>query len=99
MDIDVRILDLQANQIDFDYTSFLAKEGFDYIGVTAMTPMMTGAAKFSFNCRRILPKAKLIIGGIHFTALPRRTLEESAFDVGVIGRGVEGMIDLVIQEE
>ena len=39
--------------------------------------------------RRRFPKALIVAGGEHVTAVPQRSLEESAIDIGVLGEGEE----------
>ncbi len=45
--------------------------------------------------REAFPKARLIAGGEHITALPEMSLEEAPFEVAVLGEGEEIVVNLV----
>jgi radical SAM superfamily enzyme YgiQ (UPF0313 family) len=59
----------------------------DCVGFTAMTHEIVHTAQIANRCKELLP-IPFIIGGCHFTALPRRTMEEfPVFDYGIFGEG------------
>ena len=74
---DVKICDISALDMSKEqFTSYLIDEKFDVIGLgncyTALAHLVFKTAKI---CRDVLPKAKIIVGGIHPTLFPRQTLE------------------------
>jgi len=58
------------------------------LGLGAMTPMVTSAMKVLTGVKRALPEVKTVLGGIHATFLPERSLDEfSVIDYIVVGEG------------
>lgn len=73
--------------------------------IAAFRPQVVGMPVFTFKFREaaaiagivkgINPEIKVVVGGAHATALPKRTLEECRdFDFAVIGEGEETMREL-----
>jgi radical SAM superfamily enzyme YgiQ (UPF0313 family) len=60
----------------------------DVVGLTAFTNEVKPAARVASAIRQLSPGIRTVVGGVHVTALPERTLDEfPAFDVGVVGEG------------
>jgi len=60
----------------------------DVIGITAFTNEIDDAAKLASLLKEALPRAIVVIGGVHVTALPVLTLTQfPQFDIGVVGEG------------
>ena len=83
---EVRILDLSY----LPYQPGLVRQALlddppDIVGITATTPLMNQARDLSFLCREVAPQARTILGGAHASALPSRSLGESAFDFVAAG--------------
>ena len=83
--IDARVLDLSKNKIDPDFIP-------DLVGIGASTPYYKNALLAISNTRKIFPKAKIILGGDHVTALPQEGL--SYADFVVKGEGELAMLSL-----
>ena len=65
----------------------------EFTSFTHEIERVTSAAR---SIKHYFPKAKLIIGGPHVTALPKETLEEfPVFDIAVFGEGEETLLELV----
>ena len=47
------------------------------------------------SIRQKFPKALLVGGGEHITAVPEQTMKESALDIGVLGEGEETILEIV----
>lgn len=67
------------------------------IGITSVTVEMPGASRLIEKFRRRLPDAKIALGGVHPTALPERTLEETGADFVARGEG-EKILENLIKE-
>jgi len=67
----------------------------DFIGISFVTPQVEEVEQIIGVVKSINPKAKLIAGGIHATALPKETLE-MGFDYVVRGEG-EVVIDQILK--
>ena len=75
-------------------------------GIDPNTDIIGIALGFSFEwptCRDLInavrtrfPKALLIGGGEHITAVPTQSLEDSAIDIGVLGEGEETAVEIAI---
>jgi len=59
----------------------------DLVGITFHTPQADQAAELSGICKKFDPSILVIGGGVHATAVPEETLQNSAFDFLVIGEG------------
>ena len=68
--------------------------GLDLVGVTATTPLMNQARDISFLVKDVDPTIRSVAGGSHPTALPRESLQESAFDFVASGEADYVMADL-----
>ena len=64
------------------------------IGISATTTSYPQASKMAATVKRYYPEIKLVLGGIHGSALPERTLMESHFDIIVRGEGEQTMLEL-----
>jgi len=88
----VRIID--ANSQDIRMPSVLRKARI--IGVTATTERVISAYKVcEYVKKNVSPDIFCILGGIHATALPEKTLEESMFDMVVVGEGEQTMLEIL----
>lgn len=89
--VDARMLliDAKMERIDFDEV-VRRTVAFDarVIGITAFTNEIDDAAKLASMLKAALPKAVIVLGGVHVTALPVLTLTQfPQFDVAVVGEG------------
>ena len=67
------------------------------IGLTAMTHEIDRVARFAKNVKTYLPSVKIVIGGVHATALPLETMEQySVFDFLVYGEGEITLYELIV---
>lgn len=66
------------------------------IGITCYTPEYEEVLSLAQKIKSILPKSKIVIGGIHPTLYPEEMLSEpkSPIDYEVIGEGEETLLDL-----
>ena len=74
--------------------------GADVVGISSTTtafPQTLAMAKAIKT--RMGSSTATIIGGPHVTALPKETLENECFDIGVVGEGEETLLELVRQLE
>lgn len=64
--------------------------------LTAMTIMIDASAMIAKAVKRVFPDIITMIGGVHLTAEPIRTLKEyPQFDYGVVGEGEVALIDFL----
>jgi anaerobic magnesium-protoporphyrin IX monomethyl ester cyclase len=85
----------EAQILDLSYRSYdpqmlrelITREKPDIVGITSTTPLMNQARDLSFLVKDISKDILTLSGGAHPSALPRETLQESAFDALVVGEG------------
>ncbi len=68
----------------------------DVIGLTAMTPTVGAAISIAYHLKRANPKPTIILGGVHATLLPGKTLAKAPeIDIIVRGEGENTIIKLL----
>ncbi|MBI5206420.1 MAG: cobalamin B12-binding domain-containing protein [Candidatus Firestonebacteria bacterium] len=68
----------------------------NYVGITAMTLSIKNAAEIALMLKKYAPNIKIILGGVHVTALPIQTFKNyPQFDFAVIGEGEKTIIELL----
>ena len=93
----VTIIDAKFERLSFsECIQRVVETNADVVGYTAFTNEVKPAAYIAQKVKDQLPKACNIIGGVHVSAIPERTMEEfPMFDIGVIGEGEETLLDIV----
>lgn len=93
----VKILDCPALNLSVkEIPQELKKEKYDLIGLTMLTPMYGNVKRTAQIIKKILPRTKIIAGGVHATALPEETLKEiKSIDYICIGEGENTIVELV----
>ncbi len=100
----LRSYNIEVKVWDFGAEKF-SKEGLlkkiehwqpDIAGLTALTSTINNAAYIAKIIKDYNPDIKTIIGGIHASALPVRTLEEfSYFDLLIYGEGERTLLEVI----
>jgi radical SAM superfamily enzyme YgiQ (UPF0313 family) len=85
----VEILDSNALKYDDKkILNYIGKFNPDVIGMTAVTPTIKHVSHMADSIRKLSPKVKIILGGVHPSVLPEDTLKRSkAIDVIVMNEG------------
>lgn len=91
------IIDPVALKWDFKTTvKSILNENPDYIGITATTVNIHKAGRLAGLIKRRRPDIKIIIGGVHLSAVPAETMKRFPdFDIGIIGEGEVTIIELL----
>jgi len=86
---EIKIIDSKFERIDFEQTlKQILEFKPDVVGIGAFTNEIKPAAYLAKLIKEKLPNVITIIGSVHVTAIPKRTMEEfPEFDIGVIGEG------------
>ncbi len=93
---EVDILDLSYRAYDPDLVRRALREMRpDVVAVTATTPLMNQARDLSHVVKDELPDALTIVGGPHPSALPERSMRESAFDLLAQGEADNAVAELL----
>lgn len=94
--ISVEVLDAQAEQLHVDsFPDRLAGKDFDVIGITSTTPIFYRAIDSAKILKKLFPKAKLVMGGVHPSALPEEALACEDVDMVVIGEGEKTLLEII----
>ena len=68
----------------------------DIVGFTTFTNEIIQAGQLAGMIKDYNKKIKMIIGGVHVTALQRRTMKEfPQFDIGISGEGEETLFEVL----
>ena len=88
-EFEVKIIDCKFERLNFEETTKLVSDYKpDVVGLGAFTNEIKPAAYLSRLIKRKFPETIIVVGGVHITALPEKTLEEfPEIDIGVIGEG------------
>lgn len=93
----VKLIDAHAEGMMMDELLSAIKEFQpDVVCLTAMTIMIDAAAEIAKVVKNYSPQIVTIIGGVHVTAEPIKTLQEyPQFDFGVVGEGEVVLLDFL----
>jgi len=94
---EVKLLDAHAEGMNMEQiVETIEAFQTDVVCLTAMTIMIDAAAEIAKAIKAKKPDIVTIIGGVHVTAEPTRTLEEyPQFDFGVVGEGEVVLLDFL----
>lgn len=79
-----------------DLENYLLAGKYDLIGIPAFTNSISQSFNNSEICRKVLPEATIVMGGVHATIMPEQVLKDcSAIDIAVLGEGEYIMEDII----
>ena len=85
--------------LDQRLAEVIAQDSPSIVGVTIHTPAYTERVRLAKYIRERLPKALLVAGGHHPSAEPVQLLQNSDFDVCVIGEGERTLLEIAQSEK
>lgn len=84
----VRVIDVDAEELSLDDIANAAREDQpDWVGITAVTKQITAGKLAAAMIRRVSPRSKIVVGGIHATAMPDELLRDENIDYVIRGEG------------
>ena len=84
----IRVKIYDSNTMFWDFASFVKKEPPKIIGISILSgPCLSDAVEKAKEIREILPKVKIVFGGIHTTIFPKEVLQNDYVDFVVINEG------------
>ena len=96
IDCDIKIMDSEAEAMGYKEVEETIKEySPNIVGITTLTPPMKHVIKITQITKKITPKCKVVLGGVHPTAFPEMTLKETGADFAVIGEGEITLYEIV----
>jgi len=74
----------------------IAEKNPSFVGISAVTLSIYKAGDLAQKIKELNKNIKIILGGVHITAIPEETMQKFPdFDLGVIGEGEETIIELL----
>ncbi|MDD5618286.1 MAG: radical SAM protein [Candidatus Omnitrophica bacterium] len=93
---DVKYVDISDNSLTLEeIKDFIDKEGIDIVGITAMTQNIRGAVQLARFLKENNCKAKIILGGPHFSADTTLLERFPYFDIGIAGESEITLVKIV----
>jgi anaerobic magnesium-protoporphyrin IX monomethyl ester cyclase len=90
------MLDFQALSLDWkQIEEKIALSEYDFWGVTSTTVIAGNAYKIADLIKKYHPHTKIVLGGVHATALPEEGLLNQNIDYVIRGEGHQALIELV----
>ncbi|MFH1618897.1 MAG: radical SAM protein [bacterium] len=73
----------------------LKQKHYDFYGITGTTSIINNSYRIAEIIKACHPDAKIVMGGVHVTALPEEALEKKSVDFVIRGDGEKTLLDLV----
>ena len=94
--VDVDIIDFQTSSWSWEGIERKVQSlKCDFFGITATTPIVNNAYRICDIIKYLHPSSKIILGGVHATALPEEALGKPAIDYVVRGEGEVALLSLI----
>lgn len=93
--IDVSLIDLTFDRSWSAYEKQITEQKPDVVGFTALSPFYDDVLTAVTITRKILPNAKIIIGGPHATAQPLEVIKNDMIDIVVVGEAEQIIVPLL----
>ncbi len=93
--IDVKLIDLTFDNSWAAYEKRIIKQKPDVVGFTALSPFYDDVLKAAAITKKIVPHAKIIVGGPHATALPLEVIKDDFVDIVVVGEAEKNIVPLL----
>lgn len=94
----VKYFDCSAEQYTVKETAKALRglrEKFDFIGLTATTPLINNALAIAGHAKEIWPDVKIVLGGVHPSVMPDEIMSYPSVDFVAIDEGEQTMRELV----
>lgn len=89
------IIDCQAGLRSWEEVRSRLKQGrYDLYGITGTTSIISNSYRLAAMVKDCHPDAKVVMGGVHVTALPEEALGKSAVDFVIRGEGENALLEL-----
>jgi len=92
----LKFIDCPLEKINYNSLADIIKNVKpDIVGITAMTFTLIDVIKTADIIKKILPQAKIVLGGPHVNIYPEETLANESVDFIVLGEGEQAFVDLL----
>ena len=93
--IDVNLIDLTFDRSWAAYEKRITEQKPDVVGFTALSPFYDDVLKAVAITKKVIPNAKIIIGGPHATAQPLEVIKNDNVDIVVVGEAEQTIVPLL----
>lgn len=84
----VHVMDVNAERLSFeDIEAFVARHQPPWVGLTAVTAQIMNTYRLAGIIKRVSPKTKIVVGGVHAHAMPDEVLRDEHVDYVIRGEG------------
>jgi len=81
-------MDVNAEKLSFeDIERSVAEKRPAWVGMTAVTAQIVNTHRIAGIIKQVSPKSKVVVGGVHATAMPEEVLRDSNIDFVIRGEG------------
>lgn len=95
-DIYSDVIDFQAIPLSWaEMEEKIKSMDYDYFGITATTPLALNGYRIAELIKKYHPNSKVVLGGVHPTALPEEALLNASIDYVIRGEGEEPFMNLL----
>lgn len=94
----VTFIDMLAEEMSLEQFKLYFKFNglkFDYVGITATTPLINNALQIAKEVKELFPNKKVILGGVHPSMLDEEVIKNKYVDIVVRGEGEITMKEIV----
>ncbi len=92
----VACIDAAAEQLNVESTTRRVEEFKpDVVGIGSFTVTFDTCTKLGWALKESMPHVPIVLGSYHVTLVPEMAMENTCFDVGVLGEGEFTMLELV----
>ncbi|MFH1109265.1 MAG: cobalamin-dependent protein [Planctomycetota bacterium] len=92
----VHVMDVNAERLHFeDIERLVADRQPPWVGMTAVTAQIINTHRIAGIIKRVSPASKVVVGGVHATAMPDEVLQDHCVDFVIRGEGEIPFFDLV----
>ncbi len=92
----VHVMDVNAERLHFeDIERFVLLHQPQWVAFTAVTAQILNTHRIAGIAKRVSPESKIVVGGVHATALPDEVLQDINIDFVIRGEGEESFFALV----
>ncbi len=92
----VHVMDVNAEQLHFeDIEGFVEEHRPAWVGMTAVTAQIINTRRVAGIVKRVSPQSRVVVGGVHATAMPDEVLGDENIDFVVRGEGEIPFAELI----
>ncbi|MEK6799715.1 MAG: cobalamin-dependent protein [Planctomycetota bacterium] len=93
---EVRVMDVNAERLSFeDIERFVSEHRPRWVGFTAVTAQIINTHRIAGIIKRVSSDSKIVVGGVHATAMPDDVMRDPNIDYVIRGEGELPLFELV----